>query len=178
LPRYLPDDWTVAYWDENLLILTPYPGTPLFRQIEREGCLLHRDWSHYDTAHCVFRLRHMSPEALERGYAWCYETLFSHGSIWRRRPREWRAVLPDRAMSYLDKRSNRFWHLLIRSRLTHAVWRPLVEWTRLRHLRFRARLAARHEQESLLEAGSVVSAGVQKSGRPAPRGARLPWGRP
>jgi len=25
--------------------LTPYPGTPLFRQLESEGRLLHRDWS-------------------------------------------------------------------------------------------------------------------------------------
>src|SRR5262249_41167617 len=34
-------------------ILTPYPGTPLFRQMEAEGRLLHKDWSLYDTAHVV-----------------------------------------------------------------------------------------------------------------------------
>jgi radical SAM superfamily enzyme YgiQ (UPF0313 family) len=37
-------------------ILTPYPGTPLFRQMESEGRLLHRDWNKYDTAHVVFRV--------------------------------------------------------------------------------------------------------------------------
>ena len=99
-------------------ILTPYPGTPLFRQMESEGRLLHRDWSLYDTAHVVFRPRHMTPEELAEGYAWCYERLFSHGSIWRRRPDDWRAVPPYLAMSYLYKRSNRLWHLLIRHRLT------------------------------------------------------------
>ena len=67
-------------------ILTPYPGTPLFRQMEAEGRLLHRDWALYDTAHVVFRPRHMTPEELAEGYAWCYRRLFSHGSIWRRRP--------------------------------------------------------------------------------------------
>ena len=36
-------------------ILTPYPGTPLFRQFEAEGRLLHRDWTRYDTAHVVFQ---------------------------------------------------------------------------------------------------------------------------
>src|SRR5262249_8425561 len=35
-------------------ILTPYPGTPLFRCLEREGRILHRDWDRYDTAHVVF----------------------------------------------------------------------------------------------------------------------------
>lgn len=138
-------------------ILTPYPGTPLFRRMEAAGRLLHRDWSLYDTAHCVFRPVHMTPEELEQGYAWIYERLFSHASIWRRRPEDWRAVAPYLAMSYLYKRSNRFWRLLIRHHLVHAAWSPLVELTRRRHLRFRARLAA-HAPAGV--AASVVTAGV------------------
>jgi hypothetical protein len=68
-------------------------------------------------------------------------------------------------MSYLYKRSNRFWYYLIRQRLTGVVWRPLVEWTRVRHVRFRQRLGERpvtDEQEALSArmAPSVVSAGV------------------
>lgn len=118
-------------------ILTPYPGTPLFRQMEAEGRLLHRDWSLYDTAHAVFRPKNMSPEELEEGYGWLYERLFSHASIWKRRPTDWRAAVPYLAMSYLYKRSNRLWRFLIKRHLVHAVWRPLVELTRLRHLRYR-----------------------------------------
>jgi radical SAM superfamily enzyme YgiQ (UPF0313 family) len=124
-------------------ILTPYPGTPLFRKLEAEGRLLHRDWSLYDTAHVVFRPARMTPEQLSEGYAWCYERLFSHGSIWRRRPDDWRAVVPYLAMAYLYKRSNRMWRFLIRHELTAGVWSPLVEWTRRRHLAFRERLARR-----------------------------------
>jgi radical SAM superfamily enzyme YgiQ (UPF0313 family) len=141
-------------------ILTPYPGTPLFRQMEAEGRLLHRDWSKYDTAHVVYRPRHMTPEELAEGYAWCYRRLFSHSSIWRRRPGDWRAVLPYLAMSYLYKRSNRLWHFLIQRRLTARVWRPLVEWTRRRHLRFRRRLEAVPLERDWAPAGAVVSAGV------------------
>lgn len=122
-------------------ILTPYPGTPLFARMESEGRILHHDWSRYDTAHVVFQPRHMTPEQLAAGYAWCYQRLFSHRSIWLRRPRDSRAVLPYLAMSYLYKRSNRFWHLLIRRQWTAAAWRPLVDWTRRRHVRFRRRLA-------------------------------------
>ncbi len=139
-------------------ILTPYPATPLFHQMESEGRLIHRDWSLYDTAHAVFRPRNMTPEELEEGYAWIYQRLFSHASIWRRRPEDWQAVPPYLAMSYLYKRSNRLWHFLIRHHLVHAVWRPLVELTRLRHLHFRNRL---ERQPASTGAGvSVVSAGV------------------
>ena len=121
-------------------ILTPYPATPLFNQLSREGRLLHRNWEKYDTGHVVFQPRHLSVDELADGYAWCYEQLFSAASIWRRRPQDWHAVLGYLAMSLLYKRSNRLWHLLIRHRLTHTVWRPLVELTRRRHLRFRERL--------------------------------------
>lgn len=139
-------------------ILTPYPATPLFRQLEAQGRLLHRDWSRYDTAHAVFRPRHMTPEELEQGYGWIYDRLFSHRSIWRRRPEDWRAWAPYLAMSYLYKRSNRFWHLLIKHDLVNAVWRPLVELTRLRHLRFREKLARCTQRHP--GAGHIVSAGV------------------
>ena len=89
----------------------------------------------------------------------CYKTLFSHGSIWRRRPLDPRAVLPYLAMSYLYKRSNRLWYWLIRKRLTAMVWRNLVEVTRRRHIEFRRRLAEEAEADQGVS-GCVVSAGV------------------
>jgi radical SAM superfamily enzyme YgiQ (UPF0313 family) len=156
---------TVRWVEENRLecatfhILTPYPGTPLFARMEADGRILHRDWSQYDTAHVVFRPKHLSPEQLAEGYAWCYRRLFSHASIWRRRPRDRRAVPAYLAMSYLYKRSNWFWHLLIRHRLTARVWRPLVEVTRRRHLHFRRQLE-RGAVETRCCSSTVVSAGV------------------
>jgi hypothetical protein len=125
--------------------------------MEAEGRILHRDWDLYDTAHVVFQPKRMSPDELAAGYALCYERLFSHRSIWRRRPTDLRAVLPYLAMSYLYKRSNLLWHQLIRRNLTAAVWRPLVEATRRRHLKFRRRLRARGPSSS---PGVLVSAGV------------------
>jgi radical SAM superfamily enzyme YgiQ (UPF0313 family) len=145
---------TVSWIEEQRLecatfhILTPYPGTPLFRRLEREGRLLHRDFSRYDTAHAVFRPRHLSPDELEEGYGRAYETLFSHRSIWRRRPADARAVPAYLAMAYLYKRSNRLWHALIRRQLVHAAWAPLVELSRRRHLRFRKRLEERSAPSS------------------------------
>jgi radical SAM superfamily enzyme YgiQ (UPF0313 family) len=139
-------------------ILTPYPATPLFHQMEAQGRILHRDWSRYDTAHAVFEPKHMTPEELEHGYGWIYQRLFSHSSIWCRRPEDWRAVPLYLAMSYLYKRSNRFWHMLIKHNLVHAVWSPLVEATRLRHVRYRRQLA---DSEKLIQnPAHVIPAGV------------------
>ncbi|HTL27785.1 MAG TPA: radical SAM protein [Tepidisphaeraceae bacterium] len=163
---------TVQWIEQNRLecatfhILTPYPATPLFRQMQREGRLLHQDWSLYDTAHVVFRPKLMTAEELADGYAWCYRRLFSSQSIWARRPEDWRAVPAYIAMSYLYKRSNRFWHFLIRHELTAAVWRPLVEWTRRRHVKFRRRFATPepHVRGAFpvlpIRSAAMVSAGV------------------
>lgn len=85
----------------------------------------------------------MTPAELEEGYASCYRRLFSVASIWRRRPLDPSAVAPYLAMSVLYKRANPLWRFLIRHRLTARAWRPLVEATRRRHLRFRWRLAER-----------------------------------
>jgi radical SAM superfamily enzyme YgiQ (UPF0313 family) len=157
---------TTTWVEENRLecatfhILTPYPGTPLFAQMEHDGRLLHRDWSRYDTAHVVFKPKHMTPEQLFAGYGWCYRRLFSHASIWRRRPQDAAAILPYLGMSYLYKRSNWLWHLLIRHRLVHHVWSPLVEATRRHHLRYRARLAEIDPGTAAGAAPSLLSAGV------------------
>jgi radical SAM superfamily enzyme YgiQ (UPF0313 family) len=156
---------TVEWIEANRLecatfhILTPYPGTPLFKQMEAEGRILHRNWTLYDTGNVVFRPKHMTAEQLAEGYAWCYRRLFSHASIWRRRPADMRAILPYLAMSYLYKRSNRLWYRLIRHRLTATVWRGLVEITRRRHLKFRRRLETATEASGRL-APCLVSAGV------------------
>lgn len=159
---------TLAQWIEaNRLecatfhILTPYPGTPLFKQMQREGRLLHRDWSRYDTGHVVFQPKHMRPDELAHGYGWLYQRLFSSRSIWARRPNDARAVLPYLGMSFLYKRSNRIWHFLIRHNLTHAVWNPLVDITRRRHVTFRHALARRGKPKLSEPApGAIVSAGV------------------
>lgn len=160
---------TVAWIEANRLecatfhILTPYPGTPLFAQMEREGRLLHRNWRLYDTAHVVFRPKRMSEEELANGYAWAYQWLFSHASIWARRPADWRAAAAYLAMSYLYKRSNRLWQLLIQRQWVHAVWRPLVEFTRWRHLRVRERL-----RRGPAPVGAASAAGIVRLASHAP----------
>jgi radical SAM superfamily enzyme YgiQ (UPF0313 family) len=52
----------------NFAILTPYPGTPLFQRLEREGRILTRDWSKYNRETVVFQPKNMSKEELETGF--------------------------------------------------------------------------------------------------------------
>ena len=73
-------------------------------------------------------------------------------------PEDWRAIPGYMGMSYLYKRSNRFWHHLIKHDLVHAVWHPLVEMNRRRHIRFRRRLA--RSDAHIAAPGQIVSAGV------------------
>jgi radical SAM superfamily enzyme YgiQ (UPF0313 family) len=154
---------TVDWVEKNRLacttfhILTPYPGTPLFRQLDKEQRILHRDWDRYDTAHVVFQPRNMTVDELQSGYEWCYRRIFSLRSILRRCPRKVEEILPYLAVSILYKRSNFLWSLLIRHRLTHTVWRPLVEGSRQRHLRLRKRLERR---EFIFGSSTPVRPGV------------------
>jgi radical SAM superfamily enzyme YgiQ (UPF0313 family) len=132
---------TVAWIERQRLacatfhILTPYPGTPLFRKLDREGRILNRDWSQFDTGHAVFVPKLISPEELEDGYAWCYRRLFFIRSIWRRRPEDAGSVPAYLAGSILYKKMNWLWPLLTRARLTHAVWRPLIALSHRLHMR-------------------------------------------
>lgn len=159
---------TVQWIEANRLecatfhILTPYPGTPLFAQMQRAGRLLHTDWSLYDTGHAVFRPAHMTPRQLEAGHAWCYQQTFSLASIWRRRPADRRAVPSYLAMSLLYKKCNWLWATIIRRRWTARLWRPLIELSRRRHVSFRRRRLKSEQRESAPKwrCESLVPAGV------------------
>lgn len=65
-------------------VYTPYPGTPAFARLEREGRLLHRDWHLYDTQHVVFRPAGMTVRQLETGFHRAYRDAFRLRSIVRR----------------------------------------------------------------------------------------------
>ena len=52
----------------NFSLLTPYPGTPLFNRLEKEGRILTKDWSKYNRKNVVFEPKNMTKEELERGF--------------------------------------------------------------------------------------------------------------
>jgi len=52
----------------NFALLTPYPGTPLFNRLEREGRILTKDWSRYTRKNVVFEPKNMTKKELEDGF--------------------------------------------------------------------------------------------------------------
>lgn len=69
-------------------LLTPFPGTPLYHRLDREGRILSRDWEHYDGQHVVFQPRNMSPQELAAGHERAWKKVYRYSSILRRL---WRA---------------------------------------------------------------------------------------
>ncbi len=65
-------------------ILTPLPGTPLYAQMEAEGRIIDRDWSHYDGGHVVFTPRGTTPERLADGLRQALRHSYSVTDIFRR----------------------------------------------------------------------------------------------
>jgi radical SAM superfamily enzyme YgiQ (UPF0313 family) len=65
-------------------MLTPFPGTPLFARLEREGRILTRDWELYDGQHAVFQPKNMSIAALEAGHEKAWRSVYSWTAMARR----------------------------------------------------------------------------------------------
>jgi radical SAM superfamily enzyme YgiQ (UPF0313 family) len=59
-------------------ILTPLPGTKVYEQFEREGRLLHKDWSMYDGLHSVFTPRNMTADQLQKGMIECFSEFYTY----------------------------------------------------------------------------------------------------
>ncbi|MBI5741400.1 MAG: B12-binding domain-containing radical SAM protein [Nitrospirae bacterium] len=49
-------------------ILTPFPGTKLYADMEREGRITDRDWSKYHTGEVIFKPKNMTADELQQGY--------------------------------------------------------------------------------------------------------------
>ena len=65
-------------------IYTPYPGTPLFDRLEKEGRIISRNWNDYDTMHVVYQPRLLTPDELYDGFKWAYKETFKLSHIAKR----------------------------------------------------------------------------------------------
>lgn len=69
-------------------ILTPFPGTPLYDEMQEQGRILDHDWSHYDFSHVVFDPLRMSPAQLHAGHDRVLARFYSWKNAGRRFLRE------------------------------------------------------------------------------------------
>lgn len=82
-------DWLVKMRIETLTshILTPYPGTELYRSMDDAGRIVDRNLEKYNTSNVVFKPLRMTEEELYQGYRWMYRHFYSFKNIIRRFPK-------------------------------------------------------------------------------------------
>ncbi len=109
-------------------ILTPYPGTTLFKKMEADGRILTYDWNCYDTRHVVYRTCGLGAEQLKEGYDWAYKEFYRWPNILRgsRRHSTLKHSLKHFFYTAGWKKFERFWNLVITTRQLQHM-RPLLE---------------------------------------------------
>ena len=61
--------------------LTPFPGTPTFKQLEREGRIFSKDWELYDVQHVVFHPERISAWDLYWRTLACYPAFYARNNV-------------------------------------------------------------------------------------------------
>lgn len=76
-------DWAVrnALTTCTFHILTPYPGTGLYKSMEEQGRILHNNWNLYDTRQVVYKTIGLNKDELKQGYDWSYRSFYSWKNI-------------------------------------------------------------------------------------------------
>jgi radical SAM superfamily enzyme YgiQ (UPF0313 family) len=65
-------------------ILTPFPGTELFRDLEKSGRIIERRLPLYDVEHVVFSPKNMTADELYAGTEWAWRETYKTGNILKR----------------------------------------------------------------------------------------------
>ena len=65
-------------------ILTPFPGTRVYKTMLQENRILHTDWEKYDMNHVVYKPKKITPRQLQEGFNWAYKKLYGYRSILKR----------------------------------------------------------------------------------------------
>lgn len=78
-------DWAVSsgLTTATFHILTPYPGTRLYKDMQQAGRILHYNWDQYDTRQVVYKTVGLTADELKEGYDWAYKSFYSWKNIYK-----------------------------------------------------------------------------------------------
>jgi radical SAM superfamily enzyme YgiQ (UPF0313 family) len=65
-------------------ILTPFPGTPLFHDLDMAGRIITKDWAKYTMHSVVFQPKHMTPDEIFHGVRYMYKEFYSPINVIKR----------------------------------------------------------------------------------------------
>ncbi len=95
-------------------IITPFPGTPLYREFDEAGRILTRHWELYDGQHAVFQPNLMTPVELEEGnqVAWKYAYSWRNVArrVWRAKRQRHVALIANLGYRFYAHRLHRFYN--------------------------------------------------------------------
>lgn len=123
-------DWAVtnALTTATFHILTPYPGTRLFKNMEAQDRILHNNWDMYDTRQVVYKTVGLRAAELKRGYDWSYKSFYSWKNIYRASMQHDKLKHKIQHFSYAGgwKKFEPLWNFMIK---THGLNKmlPLLE---------------------------------------------------
>jgi radical SAM superfamily enzyme YgiQ (UPF0313 family) len=109
-------------------VLTPYPGTKLFQDMEKENRILTRNWDLYDTRHVVYKTTKLSASELEAGYHRTYRDFYTWTNIVRSSLKHDSAKHMLKHFMYTGgwKKFEAVWNLLIKTEGLNKML-PLLE---------------------------------------------------
>jgi radical SAM superfamily enzyme YgiQ (UPF0313 family) len=81
-------------------ILTPYPGTTLYKRMIQENRIIDSKSENYNTSNVVFRPKNMTSNELRDGYLWMYKEFYKHRNIWKRIPQKRENYIPYFLFNY------------------------------------------------------------------------------
>lgn len=93
-------------------ILTPYPGTFLYKTMLENKRITDFDLSNYNTANVVFLPERMSPEELSEGYITFYKRLYSSRNILKRLPESKKQWAPYLLFNFFYRKFGKFTEVL------------------------------------------------------------------
>ncbi len=131
LPGDTPDTfdatlaWMISHKIETVTahILTPYPGTILYRRMRDANQIVDFDLSHYNTAHVVLRHDTLTAEELYGGYLRFYQQFYSVRSILRRLPDSKVQRLPFLLFNFCYRKYGKLTAFVSRFVPLHAIGR-------------------------------------------------------
>lgn len=123
-------DWGVRHGitTSTYHVLTPYPGTKLFRDMEQKGRILTRNWDLYDTRNVVYQTKNLTASQLKNGYDWAYKEFYSWPNIIKasRTHDSYKHQLKHLLYSGGWKKFEPLWNFLIKTRNLNNML-PLLE---------------------------------------------------
>jgi radical SAM superfamily enzyme YgiQ (UPF0313 family) len=107
-------DWIVKNKIETVTshILTPYPGTKLYKTLLAENRIVDFNLTSYNTANVVYRPKSMTAEELYNGYLWIYKELYTLKNIMKRLPESRKQWVPFLTFNFFYRKFGKLTELL------------------------------------------------------------------